>query len=195
MTNQRSTGYTISLFDHVIQELLSPTTAEKRIKSNALFAYVQRLIKQFNLFDVDVEDVITESYLRAIKYIEKTGKEIHVPEAFIKRTSLNVVREMSRKRNRFQTTDYDSVQYQITADEELSNLACEEFSDTQIESLKLSLHKLKPQDRKMLILWKIDRLAWKQIVEELSADGQKLTVSAARKRGQRILEKLRREVN
>ena len=98
MASTKNVEQTTTLFSSAVEKILNPNTPGQRNKSNALFSYILRLIIQFNLFCIDVEEVINESYLRGIKYIDKTGEEIYLPEAFIKRTSLNVVREMSRKK-------------------------------------------------------------------------------------------------
>jgi DNA-directed RNA polymerase specialized sigma24 family protein len=185
----------IASFSSAIKELIEPSTTESQIKSNGLFAYIRYKIERFNLKNIDIEEVISESYYRGIKYIKNTGKAIEIPEAFLKRTSLNVVREMKLQQNKFCGTDYSSVEYKISVDEPRIGLFSEEFSKSQFESLKLAFQKLQLQDRQLIYLRVVEEYSWQDIVQELSTAEEKLTVTTARKRGQRILEKLRKELN
>lgn len=160
--------------------------------------YIKRLVKQYKLYTlVNVEEVFNEAYYRAIKYIEKTENRIIIPDAFMKRASLNIIREKQRKQSKNKGIDANSYQDIIPDNEFIDNLFSEGFSKAQIQSLKdglLNLKENKPQDFQIIMYSVIEGKSNKKIVELLSSEGNKLTNVALRKRKSRIISALRKEV-
>ena len=181
----------IASFKLEIKRLLSPKASDKYL---SLCSFVKGLLLQYKLYSiVDVDEVINESVLRSLSYIKNKQKEIESPLPFLKRVSLNVVREMHRKHRKFQGGEIGQFLDKIVADNSFNCLPYEDFSDHQIRSLRRSLQKLSPQQRQILHLWKVEELSWKEIVQAI--DGEALNINTAKKQGERLLKKLRKEVN
>ena len=181
----------ISSFNSRIKQLLSPKTPENYLR---LCSFVKGLLIQYKLNSTtDADEVINESILRGFLYIKNKQKEIEYLLPFLKRVSLNVVREMHRKRRKLQGGDLNQFLDEIVADNSVNYLPFEDFSDRQIQSLRCSLQKLSTQEHQILYLWKVEELSWKEIVQVI--DEERLSIDAAKKRGERILKKLRKEVN
>lgn len=190
--------------DTVIQKQNSFKNSTKRILNNRnkyapIAAYIQSLIKRFRLKTiVEIEEIFNESYIRGLDYIKRENKEIKNIEAFIKRTSLNVIREKRRKQTKHQGIDTNSCQDSIPANEMFNDFFHENFSDSQIESLKVKLRELntrKPQDFE--ILWYsvvLDKSA-KEVASSLTSKKNKLAASTIRQRKSRTLRKLKEELS
>ena len=186
-------AYINNFLESEISAVLHPKTERQRKEAKLLFSYVYRLIKQFRLHSVDIEEVLNESFLRAIKYVEKEGKYIKNFPGFIRRTSLNVVREMKRSQKKYLVVDYDYLQ-NIPAINLVNELNCEDYSQSQQQSLRLALDELTKQEYLIISLWKINGYSWKEIVQELNSCDENVSLAAARKRGQRIWSKLTNKV-
>lgn len=177
-------------------------SVKRILKNKSEFAstatYIQRLIGQFKLSTIfEIEEIFNEAYIRGLDYIERTGNEIKVPEAFIKRTSLNIIREKKRKQSKYQGVDTNSYQDALPADEVINDFFSENYSEAQIELLKLKLEELnnfKPQDFDLLWYSVVEDKSAKEIVKLLSTQNSKLTASTVRQRKSRTLRKLHKEL-
>ncbi|MEA5533034.1 hypothetical protein [Crocosphaera sp. XPORK-15E] len=97
-----------------LSTLLKPKTPEQVKQSNYFFAYIKRSLQQNYLADVDAHEVLDESVLRLIRYMNKHKTEVKSYEAILKRISLNVIREMSRKQKLKQRVDYHTIQHTLS---------------------------------------------------------------------------------
>jgi len=134
--------------------------------------------------------VINETYLRGIKLLD-SGQEIEKPRAWIRATSLNVIREMSRKPKKEQLWDSNLIQHQIAV-EASNSLDSANYDDKDLRLLELALKKLEPKDYKLIVLREIEGLSWKQVVNHLASQGEYITEASARQRGKRALKRLRK---
>ncbi|WP_293100768.1 RNA polymerase sigma factor [Moorena sp. SIOASIH] len=132
---------------------------------------------------------MNETYLRGIKLLE-SGQEIKNPRAWIRKTSLNVIREMSRKQKKEQLWDSNLIEHQI-APEDSHSLCSENSEDEDLRLLELALKKLDPKDSKLIVLREIEGLSWRQVVNHLASKGEYITEASARQRGKRALKRLR----
>ncbi|MDJ0661489.1 MAG: hypothetical protein QNJ42_18670 [Crocosphaera sp.] len=141
--------------------LLKPKTPEQLKQSNYFFAYVKRLLRQHYLGDVDAHEVLSESVIRLIRYMNKYQTEVKNYEAILKRISLHVIYEISRKQRLKLRVDYDTIEHTLTSKQS----GGEQVYQT-IDNLRLldSLWKqLSPIDSELLILRIMRGLNWKTI--------------------------------
>ena len=185
----------IQKFNHAVKTLLSPNTEQETKISNSLFGFIGQKINQMRLKgNVEIKEIINESYIRGMKYIEKNGKEIINADAFIKRTSCNVLQEMSRK-------SVKSIPLEPVAIEEGWRLRSfkeekisERLSENEIKRFRLILENLPPLDYIILYLRVVEKLKSKEIVNELKRT-HIMSESNVRQKGLRIVNKIRKEMN
>lgn len=178
--------------ESAIKYLVSQRSLEtKEARSYAaLFNGIKKKLRQFNFPDDQIYEVINETYLRGIKLIE-SGQEIENSRAWIRATSLNVIREMSRKQKKQQSWDSNLIQHQIAVEYSHSR-SSENSEDEDLRLLELALKKLEPKDYKLIVLREIEGLSWKQLVSHLASNGEVVTETCARQRGKRALNRLRK---
>nr|WP_293112596.1 sigma-70 family RNA polymerase sigma factor [Moorena sp. SIO4G3] len=146
---------------------------------------MKKNLRQFNFPDNQVYDVIHQTYLRGIKLLD-SGQEIENPRAWIRATSLNVIREMSRKQKKEQSWDSHLIEHQRAVKDS------DNSEDENLRLLELALKKLDPKDYKLIVLREIEGLSWKQVVSHLASKGEDITEASARQRGNRALKRLRK---
>ncbi|NEO15504.1 MULTISPECIES: sigma-70 family RNA polymerase sigma factor [unclassified Moorena] len=156
----------------------------------ALFNGIKSKLHQFNLPHYQMYDVIHETYLRGIKLLD-SGQEIENPRAWIRATSFNVIREMSRKQKKEQSWDSNLIERQL-APEASNSLSSANSDDENLKLLELALQKLEPQDSQLIVLRHIEGLSWQQVVSHLASKGEYITEASARQRGNRSLKRLRK---
>ncbi|NEP47719.1 MAG: sigma-70 family RNA polymerase sigma factor [Moorea sp. SIO3C2] len=178
-------------FESAVQYLLKQTSLESKGAKYyaALFNGIKSKLRQFNLPDDQIYEVINETYLRGIKGLD-SGQEIKNPGAWIRATSLNVIREMSRKRKKEQLWDSNLIEHQIAL-EDSHSLSSANSEDENLKLLELALQKLEPKDNKLIVLRHIEGLSWQQVVSHLASKGEVVTEASARQRGKRALKRLR----
>ena len=136
------------------------------------------------LQQVDFYDVVPEVYLRGTKLIA-SGEDIENPGAWIRVTSYNVIREMSREQKKEQANS-ELIECQVAPDN------CEENNEVELNILKTSLQDLSEKDRQILELRFFQNLSWKEVVTYLASTGEILTEANARQRGKRALKRLKK---
>jgi RNA polymerase sigma factor (sigma-70 family) len=147
----------------------------------------KRYLKQFNLFGIyEPDEVLNEAVLR-FKALHK-GKKVPNPEAWIKKTGFNFVREMSRKR-KCQNLDHNTLESVVASVEDINlDLIKQEESDRVHDALK----KLSLENQQLLKLRFFQGLSWSEIAQHLTTqNGNKVVVETLRKRGERAINQLR----
>lgn len=176
-----------------LSALLKPKTSEQLKQSNYFFAYIKRLLKQNHLADIDADEVLNESVFRLIQYQNKHQTEVENYEALLKRISLNVIREMSRKQRLKQRVDYEAIADQLPCDKS-STERIYQMMDRQ-HLLKSFWQELSLTDRKILNLRIFEGQSWRMIAQVLSEQGIAYTVSSLRKRYERLVERLHQKMS
>ncbi|NEN95299.1 MAG: sigma-70 family RNA polymerase sigma factor [Moorea sp. SIO3I7] len=178
-------------FESAVKHLVSQTFLETKEATYyaALFNGIKKKIRQFNFPDYQIYEVINETYLRGIKLIE-SGQEIENPGAWIRVTSFNVIREMSREQKKEQLWDSNLIEDQLGL-EDSHSLSSSNSEDEDLRLLELALKKLDPKDSKLIVLREIEGLSWRQVVNHLASKGEYITEASARQRGNRALKRLR----
>ncbi len=176
-----------------LSTLLKPKTPEQVKQSNYFFAYIKRLLRQNHLEDVDAHEVLNESVFRLIGYINRHETEVKSYEAILKRISLNVIREMSRKQRLKFRVEYDSMEHQLTSNQS----SCEQVYQTidNLRSLDTLWKQLSPIDSEILILRIMRGLNWKTISTLFSNKKVSCTPSSLRKRYERLIKRLRQKMS
>lgn len=136
---------------------------------------------------LDAEDAVAQTFLSIAENIEKISA-LPCPQVepycviILKNKSINIVR---KRRKIVYEEDIDNL-YQNSYKDEAYNLE-EEFLKTADKEVLLScIDRLSDDDKKLIYLRFLNELSFKQISELLD-----ITEGAAKKRGQRILKKLR----
>lgn len=157
-------------------------------ESRAFWMNIIRTLKQYRLSGTyDAKEIIAEAYARGIKLIE-SGEAIDNPLPWMRRTCLNVIRELRRKQNQADDPKLDPSGL-MGSDVAWSRL----IQDEDIRLLCLALQQLSPKDQELLCLHYIENHSWQEIADLLSRSSQsKLNANAARQRGHRALRALRR---
>lgn len=174
-------------FDLAIKGLSQPNKIidpQDRKSSIVLAHSIKSRLKQFHLEQVDFDDVVSEVYLRGTKKIN-SGENIKNPGAWIRVTSLNVIREMSRQQQKEQANS-ELIEHQVAPK------SYEENNEIQLCILKQSLDNLSKKDRQILKLRFFQNLSWKEVVDYLASTGEILTEDNVRQKGSRALKKLKK---
>lgn len=172
--------------------ILTPKDANEHQRSRSLISYVKRLIEQYRLksTDVDVDDVLSEAFTRAIKKYE--NELIDFPNALMRTFCFHIIREMKRRQTKYDLSKDGCL-------EEVENPAKDSsFTDSldfhKIEKLELFLKTLPNKDRKIIDLWSKN---WsdRDIARELTSSGDPISTPSVKKRRQRLIQRLRKKVN
>lgn len=124
---------------------------------------IERSLQQFHLSSrVEAYEILNEAYLRGIEFIG-SGGIIKNPHAWLKGTSLNIVREKCRQL-RAQPTDPQIIEFLKEVKEEslVSQLALESDLETLWKAIEI-LAKEDPQGIILLYLRTIEGLSWQEI--------------------------------
>ncbi len=182
----------INKFNNNIQILSNPRTEEDYRRSNSLLIYIRNLIQQRNIVNIEPEEIFTESYIRAQEYIKRNGKEVINTVPFLKKIALNCVREIHRKQKKELLCDPTIFENLISTTTTTSSESfLENLSKEEQDNVKSKLNKLSPLDKQIIQLWQVERWKWKNIVDELKKQGENLSLVNARKKGERIMKKLK----
>ena len=86
------TKESILKFELAVSDLLLPHNS----KRTSLLRFIRYTADRYHLNFFDAEEILSESILRGLNYISRTGKEIHVPEAWLRATALHILRDQVR---------------------------------------------------------------------------------------------------
>ncbi|NES72285.1 MAG: sigma-70 family RNA polymerase sigma factor [Okeania sp. SIO2D1] len=154
------------------------------LTSIVLRQFIIRTLKQFHLEQVDFYDVVSIVCIRGTERIN-SGEHIKNPGAWIRVTSYNIIREMSRQQLKEQANS-EFIERQIAPNDREDN------NEVELEILEKSLQILTEKDRQILELKYFQDKSWKQVVADLADRGEILKESTVRQRGKRALERLKK---
>ncbi|MEC4984690.1 MAG: sigma-70 family RNA polymerase sigma factor [Oscillatoria sp. PMC 1068.18] len=179
------------------QDEVSFLLKDKNSQARSLFYFIQRSLFQFHLNSCyEVNEIINIVYLRGIK-LTKSGKAIHNPVGWLRTTSYNVIREISRAKRERLFLEYGEASESKLAQENpppniLDSLITEEEVSKDIRLIQKALAHLSEEERQIIELRTVRQLSWEEVKNHLSQKEQlELKISTLRKRGQRTLNKLR----
>lgn len=167
--------------DEKFEELLKKDSPEGR----TLWVSVKRTLQQFHLTGSYTEAcILIEVYLRAVKASEQ-GKTIDNLLAWCRQTSYNYIRELSRTQLRSQPID--NIQLEAKP-----NIVTDEMIDDDLLAIRLAFKKLSPEEQKLISLFVVEQLPWKEIRRLLLQGGAEDRKEATlRKAKERALKRLR----
>jgi DNA-directed RNA polymerase specialized sigma24 family protein len=167
-------------------------------QARALKFFIYQNLCRFGLQGHITEwDVFIEAYLRGVQYTRR-GRSIRHSSAWLRKTAYNIIREWQRDQAKYCDTALDDllekgiVGYHENLPSEDKDRYCYRV-ETETEKVRRAFSNLDDCDRSLLH-WKIiETLSWQSIHERLMAQGQPaVPLPTLRKRGQRALERLRR---
>jgi DNA-directed RNA polymerase specialized sigma24 family protein len=161
------------------------------------YAFIQRSLRQFHLEgSCSVDEIISEVYVRGVRLIA-SGKTIEKPLAWLKVTSLNVIRELSRSRcnqqQKHQPLDSDFTEHKIFKQQPNDDVNCDEAIALKLAAIQASFTQLSTKDQAILLLRLQENLSGKEVGEQLAAAGLGVHNEVTlRKQGSRALKRLRK---
>lgn len=160
---------------------------ENRLDIDGFYKSILVRLRAFNLIGrYDPHDVINECLVR-LDQAEKNGKFIPNLAAWLRLTTLNVIREFNRD-----TKKSDSYDPSVLG--ELISEPCTESNsedDEQYRAVRQALDTLSEDKRELLELRFFHNLSWEEVAAHYTTRGKSVKVATLRKRGQRALEELR----
>jgi RNA polymerase sigma factor (sigma-70 family) len=155
--------------------------------AQSVLAYVRLRLRIFHLDGDDVTSILNEAYVRGVQTIEK-GRSVTKVSTWIKLTTFNIIRENIRNQRLCEPLPPAFLESVIAAPTALE----EEFDANEVQTLRMALQQLDPSERKILHLRYFQNLSWHQVSEQLAREeGEVQSSKALRKRGYRILQRLR----
>jgi DNA-directed RNA polymerase specialized sigma24 family protein len=158
----------------------------------SLFVSVRCNLHQFRLVGLYTEAcVLSEVYLRALKFIEKGGTITNLL-AWSRSTAYNYTRELRREGYKTQLTD----QIELLAEHEQiqtkQSALTDEAVDEELAIIRQAFAQLSVADQRLLYLSTIAGLQWKTIHSQcVSEEGKQRSEAALRKAKERAIKRLR----
>lgn len=175
----------------LLTALIEDSLSEKQNDdSRKIFFFAKRTLRQFKLDgQLQESDIVIQAYLRVREKI-KSGESIKNMPAYFNRVCYNIVREHSKKQKKTENLCNRLVNNGFGVSETNRQIDSLNYSNNKI--LFESLAQLNNEDREIIELRIVQELSWKEISDHISLyRNKKLNTSTLRKRGERILKRLR----
>ena len=163
--------------DRAMMEIL---TAGNSYAYSVLTA-IERSLQQFHLSGSHQPcEILHSAYLRGQNLLRQGGT-IDRPHAWLKATAYNIVREISRRCRRVQTTDCQVLEQSIPSHYQID---AAEFADIErdLEALRVALLQLVKKDPEgfhLLFLRYVEGLSWSEIRQQIYGDCENAPTEAA----------------
>jgi DNA-directed RNA polymerase specialized sigma24 family protein len=158
-------------------------------------SFIHRSLMQFNLASqFEPHEILNDAYVRGKNFI-RSGGIIRNPHSWLKSTSLNIIRENSRKQKREQLIDPELVELipslRVIEDSVVSQEDIDKKWKALLSSLKI-LSRTDPEGARLLRL-RAKGLSWKEIQQQLvKEDGGTPNESTLRQKASRAKKILRK---
>ncbi|MGB3517040.1 MAG: sigma-70 family RNA polymerase sigma factor [Elainellaceae cyanobacterium] len=176
-----------TLLDKALDEILGKDNSY----AYTMFSCIKRMLKQYQLhWRMEPHDVLHEAYQRGVAAL-KAGKAITNPHAWLKKTSLNIIREYSRSKKGVPTDPM--ILSDIVSDDNkpMEKLIWQEELQDLRETIAIFARE-EPEAFELLCLRTLDRLSWQDIAEHWSTKyRQPVNDVALRKKLSRAKKKFR----
>lgn len=170
--------------------LLNPQSPDEFKSSRSLRSFVESRLKQYRLKNTEVEEVLSEAFLRALK--KHNNDIIRFPQALMRSFCFNVVREMKRGQQRYITLEDKALERMLNPEEDLAFL--ESVNLQTRKQLERFLEEFSSVDRQIVNFWS-QGYSNKEIAKQISdLEEQSMTVECVKKRRQRLIERLRQKL-
>lgn len=158
-------------------------------------SFIQRSLMQFHLAtQYEPHEIFNDAYLRGIQFI-RSGGIIRSPHSWLKSTSLNIIREISRRQKREPLIDPELVELIPSLKSIEDSIVWQDDFDRKWRALMNSLEVLSRTDPEGARLLRLQSkgLSWKEIHEYLvKENGEAKSSSTLRQRGCRAKKNLRK---
>lgn len=158
-------------------------------------SFIQRCLMQFHLAtQYEAHEILNNAYLRGREFIE-SGGIIRNPHSWLKSTSLNIIRENSRRQKREPLIDPELAElipaFRVVEESVIGQEDIEYNWRALLDSLQ-ELGRKDPEGARLLRL-KAQGLSWKEIHQQLvKEDGEAKSESTLRQKGCRATKMLRK---
>ncbi|NET32534.1 MAG: sigma-70 family RNA polymerase sigma factor [Cyanothece sp. SIO1E1] len=177
--------------DIAIQEILHRNNP----RSYSVITTIERFLRQFHLSSqVEAHEILSEAYLRGTKFLQNGGT-INNPYAWLKATSLNIIREQSRKYNREQLTSPELMDSNLDGSGSNHDWISQQNLANRVKMLYQALEAFKdinPEGSRLLEL-QAQGLSWQQIrICLIQESGTAPSEESLRQKGCRARKSLRK---
>jgi RNA polymerase sigma factor (sigma-70 family) len=173
-------------FCDAISDLISPNN----FKGTSLNSYIKQRARIWKVDHLDTYEIFIEGVARGIAYIDKTGQPIKVPEAWLRKVCLNILRDETdkvikgRKEAERQNHELRDA-YKAQAHSGQPDLI------DHFEHADEALNSLSPKDRELIKLRFFESKTYEQIQHYYELQEEVVSITALRKRESRALKRLR----
>ena len=157
-------------------------------KGTTLYRFLQHHAKKWQNDHIDIHEVLVEGVRRGIEHIDNTGEKIRSPEAWLRITCLNILKDAVKHtvRDEKKVENVSLVQSLID-----SSLPKPELLE-QLEYLDKALELLSEDDRRLIFLRFFERKRYEDIQQDLLIYyDEEVSLQALRKRESRALQRLK----
>jgi RNA polymerase sigma factor (sigma-70 family) len=172
--------------------ITDPSSYCGRISGGITYAFIRRTLRQYNLETLHTEnDILNETFLRALEKLDRQEVIANL-QAWIRSTSLNVIREWSRTRCKTTSIGDRDIADTVRTESPLDLLESDQNFNREVEALHSAFRKLQVLDQVILELKVIKGYSWEMVNQILQAEGFGcFSITALRKRKQRSLSRLK----
>jgi RNA polymerase sigma factor (sigma-70 family) len=164
------------------------------LHGDSVYKFISNRIKDLNLHNTDFRDVISEAAIRGLDYINKNGKPIQNPKAWIRVTSSNILLEEFRKAKKNCSLSNEILEtHDFSSDfDSFNNEDGEPLSENPTKALA-AFHRLSKPERRIIVYKLFQGKSYREI-NNLSVY-QQSTEAALRKQYSRAIKNLRQIFN
>ena len=168
---------------------VSYSLQSNQFEGTALYKFLTHYSKRFQNPHIDIHEVITEGVKRGIEWIDKNDEAIKVPEAWLRVTCLNILKD--------EVKDIVKTEKKV---ERLLQINCSEATPPlkpelidQLEYLDRAMERLSEDDRLLIKLKFFQYKSYDQIQKHYEHfHGEVISLSALRKRESRAMKRLKK---
>lgn len=143
-------------FENAVSQLLEPHNP----KGTSLLRFIRRQLRRYHLSFADPDEILSESILRGLEFIHRTGEEIRTPEAWLRVTCLRLLQNKVRENVRHENLVSKMERLpSISNDSSVQKLELRE----QLEQLCNALKTLSEEDQEILNLYLVQNKTYLQI--------------------------------
>ncbi|MEL7124097.1 MAG: sigma-70 family RNA polymerase sigma factor [Bacteroidota bacterium] len=183
---EKSSDNLVAEFVGAVKYILMPY----EFKGTALHRFVIKFARQWHISDSEVDDIIIEGVKRGVEYIQKNGKPINKPEAWLRPVYLNIMKDRVKAAIKDEQKSKDMTSVSPPSKSPLLEVELIE----QLGYLDKALKALSREDQVLIRMKFLRNKTYDQIQYhyKLASEGDPVpSIVTLRKRVSRALEKLK----
>jgi len=155
----------------------------------AFLNFIWHYLSIWNMRDIDPKDILAEAVYQGLKYIQTNAQPIEIPEAWLRVTCLNLLKNQMRATIKYQKISECLKESSSETESPLTIAERFEWLDNFYEAIK----QLPPDEQELVQLRLFDERTYEQIYYWLKLrDGQAPDISTIRKRYSRAVIRLKK---